>query len=78
MVNLLEVFYGLIYEFGLEFSEKRLNEVINSSVEISNLSLPTLKEAARFKTTYRISIADSIALAETSISGGTIITADHH
>jgi predicted nucleic acid-binding protein len=40
--------------------------------------LPTLKEAARFKTTYKISIADSIALAETSVSGGTIITADHH
>jgi hypothetical protein len=42
MVNLLEVFYGLVYDFGLEFSEKRLIEVTNSSVEITNLSLPTL------------------------------------
>jgi predicted nucleic acid-binding protein len=40
--------------------------------------LHTLKEAARIKTTYKISIADSIVLAETSVSGGTVITADHH
>ncbi|MDR1873087.1 MAG: PIN domain-containing protein [Deltaproteobacteria bacterium] len=78
IVNLLEVFYGLVYDFGLEFSEKRLSEVTNSSVEITNLSLPTLKEAARFKTTYKISLADSIVLAETSVSNGTIITSDHH
>jgi predicted nucleic acid-binding protein len=78
MINLLEVYYVLIYDFGIEFSKERLSEVINSSVEITNLSLDYLKEAARIKTTYKISIADSIVLAETSVSGGTIITADHH
>ena len=35
-------------------------------------------EAGRLKATYRISLADSIALAEASVSGGILLTADHH
>jgi predicted nucleic acid-binding protein len=77
-VNLLEVYYGLINEFGATFANERLREVTNSVVEITNLTLPKLVEAGRIKSTYKISLADSIALAETSVSGGTLVTADHH
>jgi len=35
-------------------------------------------EAGRLKVRYRISLADSIALAEASISGGELLTSDHH
>jgi hypothetical protein len=35
-------------------------------------------EAGRFKASYRISLADSIALAETIVSSGELLTADHH
>jgi hypothetical protein len=35
-------------------------------------------EAGRLKSSYKISLADSIALAEASISNGMLITADHH
>jgi PIN domain nuclease of toxin-antitoxin system len=77
-VNLLEVYYGLIYEFGTEFANKRLQEVVESIVEITDLTLPKLIEAGRIKTTYKLSLADAIALAETSVSRGTLLTADHH
>ena len=30
------------------------------------------------KATYKISLADSVALAQTLASGGTLLTADHH
>jgi PIN domain nuclease of toxin-antitoxin system len=77
-VNLLEVYYGLIYEFGTEFANKRLQEVVESIVEITDLTLLKLIEAGRIKTTYKLSLADAIALAETSVSRGTLLTADHH
>ena len=35
-------------------------------------------EAGRLKACYRISIADSVALAEASVSWGRLLTADHH
>jgi hypothetical protein len=30
------------------------------------------------KTSYKISLADSVAFAEASIYGGSLVTADHH
>ena len=78
MINLFEVYYGLIYEFGIEFANERLREVTESIVEITDLTIPKLIEAGRLKTTYQISLADAIAIAEAIISKGTLITADHH
>jgi hypothetical protein len=42
----------------------------NTKVFINKINL--------FKAKYRISIADSIAIAETIINKGSLITADHH
>jgi predicted nucleic acid-binding protein len=36
------------------------------------------KEAGRLKSKYKISLADSMAIAETIINNGSLITADHH
>ena len=35
-------------------------------------------EAGRLKASYKISLADSVALAQTIVSGGALLTADHH
>jgi PIN domain nuclease of toxin-antitoxin system len=78
MVNLLEVYYGLVYDFGAAFAKERLSEVTESIVQITDLTLPKLVEAGRIKTSYKLSLADSIAIAEASVSGGTLVTADHH
>jgi predicted nucleic acid-binding protein len=78
MVTLLEIYYNIIYEYDVETAKERLSEIQNSKIKITNLTLPILTEAGRLKTTYRISLADSIALAEASVSKGTLVTADHH
>jgi PIN domain nuclease of toxin-antitoxin system len=78
-VNLLEVYYGFRREHGKEYAEIILKSVIDSVVEISDISMDVLTEAGRIKSDYRrISLADSVALAEASIRGGYIVTADHH
>jgi len=78
-VNLLEVYYGFRREHGKEYAESVLNSVINSIVIISDISMNVLTEAGRIKSDYRrISLADSIALAEASTRNGYIVTADHH
>lgn len=78
MLNLLEVYYGLIYDFGSAFANERLREVTESIVEITNLTIPKLIEAGRLKTAYKVSLADAIAIAEAIVLEGTLITADHH
>ena len=78
-VNLLEVYYGFRREHGKEYAGIILKSVLNSAVEISDISVEALIEAGRIKSEYRrISIADSIAIAETSHRAGYLVTADHH
>jgi PIN domain nuclease of toxin-antitoxin system len=77
-VNLLEVYYGLRNDLGVEFADKVLREITESIIEITDLTQESLVEAGRIKSVYKISLADSIAVAETSVSGGVMLTADHH
>jgi predicted nucleic acid-binding protein len=78
-VNLLEVYYGFRRESGLEFADTILKSILDSVVEVSDISLAVLKEAGRIKAEYaRISLADSVALAEASTRSAFLVTADHH
>jgi len=45
---------------------------------IQELDDMTLKKAGLLKSKYKISLADSIALAESIIRRGTLVTSDHH
>ena len=47
-------------------------------VQIYEFDEAIFEEAGRLKASYRISLADAIALAQTLISGGELLTADHH
>jgi len=77
--NLLEVYYGVYREYGKKSADEMYDEIKNSSVVIqSTLTDALFEEAGRLKATYKISLADSIALAETSISNGLLLTSDHH
>jgi predicted nucleic acid-binding protein len=42
------------------------------------LTSAAFAEAGRLKATYKISIADAVVLAQASVSGGAVVTADHH
>lgn len=78
-LNLLEVYYD-VYRFrGKEIADKVVSEVQRRPVVIvSQISDAVFAEAGRLKGSYRISLADSIALAEASVSKSELVTADHH
>ena len=79
VVNLLEVYYGIRRELGQELADKVLSSVRSNSIEIiETITEDIFIEAGRLKSTYRISLADSLALAESSLSGAMLITSDHH
>jgi len=77
-INLFEVYYGLYREKGKECAVNTVNNVRNSAVKIGNFTDDIFKEAGRLKATYKISLADSIVLAQALITGGELLTADHH
>ena len=78
-VNLLEVYYGFRREHDSDYADAILRNVGESIVEITEVSRVIIREAGRIKSEHkRISLADSIALAEASNRGGYLVTSDHH
>jgi len=78
-INLLEVYYDAYRSYGEEVADKLIRKINIPPIIIhSELSDTVFKEAGRLKAYYKISIADSIALGEAIISGGQLITSDHH
>lgn len=78
-VNVLEIYYGVYREDGKEKAEETLVKILNLPViVVDTLKDDVFKEAGRLKATYKISLADSIALAEGKTREAQILTADHH
>ena len=78
-INLLEVYYDAIKSRSREQADIMLAELKKRPININHeLSDEVFKEAGRLKASYKISLADSVALAEASVSGGILLTADHH
>jgi PIN domain nuclease of toxin-antitoxin system len=77
-VNLLEVYYGFYRDGGKDYADKIIGEVERSLIRVSEFDKALFSEAGRLKSTYKISLADSIALAQALVSGDGLLTADHH
>ena len=78
-VNLLEVYYDAFRLRGMEQSNLMLAEFKKLPVEIfTELTDEIFAEAGRLKASYKISLADSFALAQALVSGGELLTSDHH
>ena len=78
-MNLLEVYYDLYRTLGKTVADEVLEKVKLSQIRvISELIDEVFAETGRLKASYRISLADSIALAEASVSGCALMTSDHH
>ena len=78
-LNFLEVYYDLYRSYGEEVADKLIRNINKPPIVIhSELSDTVFKEAGRLKASYKISIADSIALGEAIVSGGQLLTSDHH
>ncbi|MHC1728422.1 MAG: PIN domain-containing protein [Syntrophobacteraceae bacterium] len=78
-VNLLEIYYGVFRYGGESLADQTLDKISGLPLKvISGLQKIVFREAGRLKATYKISLADSIALAEAKYRGVPLVTCDHH
>jgi len=76
-IQILEVYYDRIYIKGREYADTFLESMRTSSVVIlPEIPSDVIREAGRFKTSYSMSLADSIAAATAKILGATLVTKD--
>ena len=79
IVNLLEVYYGVLREVGLYKADEVLKECYSLPIGIINsISNDVFREAGRMKSFYRVSLADSIVLGAALTTTAFLLTADHH
>ena len=78
-VNLFEVYYNARRSEGLEKADAFYTMIQKMPIMVINgISDEVLYEAGRIKSTYKVSLADSIALGEASVLQASIYTSDHH
>jgi len=77
-INLYEVYYGFYREYGKEYALNVIENVEDSYVFVTEFDREIFLEAGRLKATYKLSLADSIVIAQTISLKGSILTADHH
>ena len=77
IIQVLEVYYDRIYIKGIEYAETVLESIYNSPITIlHDISREIIKDAARFKTSYSMSLADTFAAATTKNLGAFLVTKD--
>ena len=77
-VNLLEVYYDFYRYKGKNYADDFVKTVKRSEVQICEFDEIIFGHAGRLKASYKISLADSIALAQTIAVNGALLTCDHH
>ncbi|MCL2294112.1 MAG: PIN domain-containing protein [Spirochaetes bacterium] len=78
-INFLEVYYDTYKTYGEEKALKLLEDIKVTPIKINmEITDDLLIKAGRLKSLYKMSLADSIGLAEAIINNGYFVTADHH
>jgi len=78
-VNLLEVYYHVYNLYDEVSALSFLNEIKDSPIQLcAEVNNEIIIIAGKLKNKYKLSLADAIGLAETIISEGSFVTADHH
>lgn len=78
-INVLEVYYNIFREEGENKAQlfyERVNQLPVTIID--TISDATFFEAGRLKASYRMSLADAIAVAEAFIRKAALLTSDHH
>ena len=77
--NLLEVYYDIYRSLGKEKADLILSGIKKLPIKLNaEITDDIFAEAGRLKAIYKISFADSFALAQTLVSGWELLTSDHH
>ena len=78
-LNLLEVYYDAYRLRGKDQADLMISELSKRPVSINHeITDEIFLEAGRLKATYRISLADSVALAQALVLDARLLTSDHH
>ncbi|MDX9872948.1 MAG: PIN domain-containing protein [Clostridia bacterium] len=78
-INLYEVYYGYYRDSEKHKADEVYNLIKAMPISITETFTDDIfTEAARLKTQYKMSLADSIALGEAIIRRAQLVTADHH
>jgi predicted nucleic acid-binding protein len=79
-INLLEVYYGVLRDIGLEHAEEILESVRASSVCVVGAldDGSIFREAGRIKASYKLSLADAVVIAYAASEHCVVVTSDHH
>ena len=78
-INLLEIYYCFYKERGKDLADAMFNEVKECGIHIIDyISDMVFAEAGRLISEYRISLGDSLLLAQAYASGASVLTCDHH
>ena len=77
-IQVLEVYYDRIYIKGSGYADAFLESLYTSPIVVlSEIPHDVIREAGRLKTTYSISLADSIACATALCMNFPLVTSDH-
>ena len=78
-INLLEVYYDLYRSYDKEHANAFITSINQSPIAVQKeISDDIFAEAGRLKASYKISLADSFALAQAIVLRGSLVTCDHH
>jgi len=76
-IQVMEIYYDRIYIKGTEYAEMVLESIYSSPITVlHDISRYIIKEAARFKTSYSMSLADTFAATFAKNLGATLVTKD--
>lgn len=78
-LNLLEIYYGVFKADGEAIADSVYENIVRLPLHVTDgFDEKLFKEAGRLKATYKISLADAVALAETKKRKALLVTCDHH
>ena len=78
-VNLLEIYYGVYRDDGVQEANSVIERISNLPLTIiDTLTDNVFYEAGKLKAENRISLADAIAIGEANVRNAELVTCDHH
>ena len=77
-INLPEVYYNFYRYQGKMYADNFIKSIKQSEIQICEFDEKLFYHAGRLKAAYKISLADSIVLAQTITVNGALLTCDHH
>jgi predicted nucleic acid-binding protein len=77
-IQVLEVYYDRIYVKGQKYADEFLDHFFESNILVDrHISDPVIIQAGHYKTSYDMSLADAVCLANAAVRNITVITSDH-